>query len=121
MNEKGMQKLNGDKVTLGADASIAAGPVGRTASAQTDVRLDAEILSWSRAKGLFAGLALDGATLRPDEDANRDLYGEKLKNNEILLSDRRPPAEAASFVADLNRYSHVEGSSADRMRKSTPK
>jgi lipid-binding SYLF domain-containing protein len=70
MNQRGMDRLLGDKFTLGADASVAAGPVGRTATAETDAKLTAEILAWSRAKGLFAGVALKGATLRPDEKEN---------------------------------------------------
>ena len=72
MNRKGIDKLIGDKFTLGADASVAAGPVGRTANAQTDVKLDAEILGYSRAKGLFAGVSLEGATLRQDGDNIRE-------------------------------------------------
>src|SRR5579862_5322097 len=74
MNRHGMDRLMGDKFTLGADASVAAGPVGRTATADTDVRVTAEILAWSRVKGLFAGIALTGATMRPDNDANEELY-----------------------------------------------
>src|ERR1043165_4511290 len=75
MNRKGIDKLIGDKFTLGADASVAAGPVGRNATAQTNVRLDAEILGYSRSKGLFAGVSLEGATLRPDKDDNSDFHG----------------------------------------------
>src|ERR1051325_129323 len=75
MNRHGLDQLMRDKFTLGADASIAAGPVGRTGSAQTDARLDAEILSWSRSKGLFAGIALKGATMRPDKKENASLFG----------------------------------------------
>src|SRR5579872_1671029 len=82
MNRHGMDRLMGDKFTLGADASVAAGPVGRTASADTDARMSAEILAWSRAKGLFAGIALNGATMRPDTDANEELYGHKIGNQE---------------------------------------
>ena len=73
MNQHGMDKLMGDKFTLGADASVAAGPVGRTAKADTDLKMTAEILAWSRAKGLFAGISLNGATLRPDEDVDEAL------------------------------------------------
>src|ERR1043165_1593832 len=95
MNRKGIDKLIGDKFTLGADASIAAGPVGRTANAQTNVRLDAEILGYSRAKGLFAGVSLEGATLRQDMDNIRDFYGKEISPRAILLDATvAMPAEA---------------------------
>ena len=80
MNERGADKLLSSKFTLGAEGSVAAGPVGRTATAQTDAQMHAEILSWSRSQGLFAGLALEGATLRQDLDDNATLYGKKLEN-----------------------------------------
>jgi len=115
MNRTGMDKLLGDKFTLGADASVAAGPVGRTANAETDVRMSAEILAWSRAKGLFAGIALKGATLRPDAKENEKLYGRALTNREILMGNVRPPADAQALVGALDRSSrrHTEGG-ADR-------
>ena len=72
LNQGGMNKLMSDKFTLGADAAVAAGPVGRTASAQTDAQMNAEILSWSRSQGVFAGISLSGATLRPDQDLNKN-------------------------------------------------
>ena len=104
MNRKGVDKLIGDKFTIGADASAAAGPVGRQASAQTNIRLDAEILTYSRAKGLFAGVALDGATLRPDKDDIRDFYGKDIDARKLLLegsvampSEARPLASALSW------------------------
>ncbi len=75
MNQKGMERLTASKFTLGGDASVAAGPVGRSSTAQTDVTMKAEILSWSRSRGVFGGLALDGATLRPDEETNKAMYG----------------------------------------------
>jgi lipid-binding SYLF domain-containing protein len=106
MNQSGMNKLLGDKITLGADASVAAGPVGRSASAQTDLKMSAEILAWSRSKGLFAGVALNGATLRPDEKTDRELYGRALTNREILMGNVRPPAAADSLVAALDQYSN---------------
>jgi SH3 domain-containing YSC84-like protein 1 len=105
MNDSGVKKLLESKFTLGADASVAAGPVGRTSSAETDVQLRAEILSWSRSRGLFAGLALSGATLRPDDDWNKDLYGSDLTNREILKGDRRPPAAANKLLSVLGKYS----------------
>src|SRR4029079_8168069 len=83
MTERGSQKLLESKFTLGAEGSVAAGPVGRTATAQTDAQMHADILSWSRSQGLFAGLALEGATLRQDLDDNATLYGKKLENKDI--------------------------------------
>src|ERR1700730_3092453 len=83
MNERGMRRLLEDKFTLGAEASVAAGPVGRQTTAQTDVQMSAEMLSWSRSKGLFAGIALTGATLRPDNETNQEMYGTKLTAKEI--------------------------------------
>src|SRR5215831_12036963 len=85
MNESGMKRLLSDKFTIGGEASAAAGPVGRQTSANTDVLLHAEILSWSRSRGLFAGLSLDGATLRPDTEENERLYGKDVSNRQILL------------------------------------
>jgi lipid-binding SYLF domain-containing protein len=115
MSRRGMDKLTEDKFTLGADASVAAGPVGRTANANTDLKLDAEILAWSRAKGLFAGISLNGATLRPDSDSNEKLYGRKLTNREILMGGTHPPASAEPLISNLNRYSSY--SNADRSRQ----
>jgi lipid-binding SYLF domain-containing protein len=108
MNERGMRRLLEDKVTLGAEATVAAGPVGRQTAASTDVQISAEILSWSRAKGLFAGIALHGATLRPDNDVNEELYGIKLTNKDILMGGQTPPAAAMDLIRALNRYSPRE-------------
>jgi lipid-binding SYLF domain-containing protein len=108
MNEGGMDRLLSDKVTLGGEASVAAGPVGRTATAQTDVEMHAEVLSWSRSQGLFAGIALEGATLRPDMDDNAAIYGKRLGNREIVTGGIRVPHSAAKLVAELNRYSARE-------------
>jgi lipid-binding SYLF domain-containing protein len=105
MNKRGMQKLLGDKFTLGADASVAAGPVGRTVNAGTDVRMDAEILAWSRAKGLFAGISLTGATLRNDADVNAELYGRKIDNKEVLGGAVEPPPASQALRATLDKYS----------------
>jgi len=105
MNEHGMRDLDKDKFTLGGDASVAAGPVGRTATANTDAYMTAEILSWSRSKGLFAGVSLSGATLRPDRDGNKELYGEKLDNQQILMTTKEPPAAARALIAELDKYS----------------
>jgi lipid-binding SYLF domain-containing protein len=106
MNRKGIEKLIGDKFTLGADASAAAGPVGRDASAQTNVRLDAEILTYSRAKGLFAGVSLNGATLRQDKDDNTEFYGKEMNGRAILLEATVPmPEEAKALAAALSHES----------------
>jgi lipid-binding SYLF domain-containing protein len=114
MNERGADKLLSSKFTLGAEGSVAAGPVGRTATAQTDAQLHAEILSWSRSQGLFAGLALEGATLRQDLDDNAELYGKKLENRAIVTSGVRAPQAAAKLLSLLNRYSaHKTISKAD--------
>ena len=123
MNERGMRRLLEDKVTLGAEATVAAGPVGRQTAASTDVQMSAEILSYSRAKGLFAGIALHGATLRPDNEVNEELYGSKLTNREILTGGQKPPAGASELITALNRYSPreekdkpVESRAADRVK-----
>jgi len=108
MNERGAAKLLASKFTLGAEGSVAAGPVGRTATAQTDAQMHAEILSWSRSQGLFAGLALEGATLRQDLDDNAGLYGRKLENREIVTSAVHVPRAAARLIALLNKYSARE-------------
>ena len=118
MNESGKRRLLEDKVTLGAEATVAAGPVGRQTSASTDVQMTAEILSWSRAKGLFAGIALHGATLRPDNDANEELYGSKLTNKEILAGGQKTPPVAIELITALDRYSPREdGHMGDADRK----
>jgi SH3 domain-containing YSC84-like protein 1 len=104
MNESGMRKLLSDKFTIGGEAEAAAGPVGREASARTDVMLHAEILSWSRSRGLFAGLSLEGSTLRPDDSENEKLYGRKISNQRILEGEVRVPEAVRPLVAELNRY-----------------
>jgi lipid-binding SYLF domain-containing protein len=109
MTERGADKLLASKFTLGAEGSVAAGPVGRTATAQTDAQLHADILSWSRSQGLFAGLALEGATLRQDLDDNSTLYGKKLENRDIVTTGVRAPKAAAALMSLLNRYSPKEG------------
>jgi lipid-binding SYLF domain-containing protein len=108
MSERGSDKLLSSKFTLGAEGSVAAGPVGRTATAQTDAQLHADILSWSRSQGLFAGLALEGATLRQDLDDNATLYGKKLENRNIVTGGVRAPKAAAKLIALLNQYSSRE-------------
>jgi lipid-binding SYLF domain-containing protein len=118
MNERGADKLLSSKFTLGAEGSVAAGPVGRTATAQTDAQMHAEILSWSRSQGLFAGLALEGATLRQDLDDNATLYGKQLENRDIVTSGVRPPKAAAGLLAQLNRISSREGQQVGQAAKS---
>jgi lipid-binding SYLF domain-containing protein len=108
MSERGADKLLASKFTLGAEGSVAAGPVGRTATAQTDAQLHADILSWSRSQGLFAGLALEGATLRQDLDDNNTIYGKRLENRDIVTTKRRIPAAATKLVDVLNKYSARE-------------
>ena len=108
MNERGADKLLASKFTLGAEGSVAAGPVGRTATAQTDVQMHADILSWSRSQGLFAGVALEGATLRQDLDDNAAIYGKKIENREIVTQRRRMPPAASKLIGELNKYSARE-------------
>jgi lipid-binding SYLF domain-containing protein len=108
MSERGADKLLSSKFTLGAEGSVAAGPVGRTATAQTDAQMHADILSWSRSQGLFAGIALEGATLRQDLDDNATLYGKKLENRDIVTKGIRAPKAAAKLIALLNQYSTRE-------------
>ena len=104
MNQRGMDKLMKDKFTVGADASAMAGPVGRSAEAKTDAMMHAEILSYSRSRGVFAGASLEGATLRPDNDDNRELYGQSVTQDSILAGRVPPPASANALYAELNRY-----------------
>ena len=108
MSERGADKLLDSKFTLGVEGSAAAGPVGRTATAQTDAQMRADILSWSRTQGLFAGVALEGATLREDLDDNAVLYGKKLENRTIVTTGVHPPKAAAKLLELLNRFSFKE-------------
>jgi SH3 domain-containing YSC84-like protein 1 len=103
MNDRGAKGILSSKVKLGADASIAAGPVGRDASAETDATMRAEILSYSRARGLFAGISLEGSTIRPDNDANRRIYGEKISARDIVMvQGTQVPSAAESLISTLN-------------------
>jgi len=104
MNDQGMDHLLSSKFTVGAEAKVAAGPVGRDASAQTDITLTAEILAWSRSRGAFAGIALEGATLSEDRTENKALYGKDISNTDIVRGNIAPPAIAASFMAALSKY-----------------
>jgi len=113
MSERGADKLLSSKFTLGGEASVAAGPVGRTATAQTDAQMHAEILSWSRSQGLFAGIAVEGATLRQDLDDNATLYGKKLQNREIVTKGTPVPRSGHALITLLNKYSLRETSRSD--------
>jgi lipid-binding SYLF domain-containing protein len=105
MSRQGAEKLMASKFTLGGDASVAAGPVGRTSSAETDLQLHAEILTYSRTRGVFAGVSLNGATLRPDRDTNKELYDADLSNQDIVNGKVTAPAKAADLRSHLSRYS----------------
>lgn len=106
MNPRGAESLMGSKVKLGADASAAAGPKGRSAEGATDVVMRAEMLSYSRSRGLFAGVSLEGSTLRPDNRANRKLYGHEISVKDILRNGKvRTPGAAHDLIAELNKYS----------------
>jgi len=104
MNQHGMDKLVKDKFTIGADASAMAGPVGRSTQAQTDAMMHAEILSYSRSRGLFAGVSLEGATLRPDNDDNAKIYGPNVTHEQILHGKVQPTASARALLDTLSSY-----------------
>lgn len=105
MNERGATKLLSTKFTLGGEGLVAAGPVGREATAQTDAAMRAEILSWSRARGIFAGISLQGATLRQDLDDNTVIYGKRITNKEIVQGPLETPKAAEALISLLNKYS----------------
>lgn len=108
MNKHGMDKLLQDKFTVGGDASAMAGPIGRSASADTDAQMHAEILSYSRARGVFAGITLNGSTLRPEKEDDKLLYGSDVTQQEILNGNVKPPAGAETLYTALNRYAPVK-------------
>jgi lipid-binding SYLF domain-containing protein len=103
MNDGGAKSLLNNKVKLGADASVAAGPVGRTAEASTNASMQAQMLSYSRSQGVFGGVSLSGSTLRPDGDANKNLYGQKVKPEEIIAGKVPMPPEAQQLISDLQK------------------
>jgi lipid-binding SYLF domain-containing protein len=115
-NEKGMQKLLSSNFQIGADASAAAGPVGRHAEAGTDWKMDTEILTYSRAKGAFAGLTLEGASLRQDDDSRHAIYGRNVTTRAILLGKAAPPAAAKPFLAEV-REAKAQAVSAGKDKK----
>jgi lipid-binding SYLF domain-containing protein len=108
MNESGANKLMKSEFTLGGEGAVMAGPVGRAASAETDAYLRAEILSYSRSRGLFAGIALKGSTLRSDDSDNKKIYGKDIKHEDILHARVPAPSVAQPLIAILNKYSSVE-------------
>jgi len=108
MNERGKTKLLEDKFTVGGDASVMAGSVGRSAQASTDAQLHAEILAYSRARGLFGGVSLEGATLRPDTDDNRDIYGPAARQSEIVNGKFPATAAARPLIDELMKDPPVE-------------
>jgi lipid-binding SYLF domain-containing protein len=106
MNKQGLNSLLSDKFEIGADASVAAGPVGRQAGASTDVKLDAQILSYSRSKGLFAGLELKGVVIKPDKDDMRDVYGDNVTAKAVLQENKvNAPDSVRALPSTLGRYS----------------
>jgi lipid-binding SYLF domain-containing protein len=107
MNDHALQSLMSDKFKLGADASVAAGPVGRNAAAGTDLKLNAEILSYSRSKGIFAGVSLDGAVMQADKNGDKAMYGDDVNRHEILDGKVAVPASARGLVEELGGYAHV--------------
>ncbi len=109
MNRSGEDKLMKDKFTFGGDASVMAGPVGRSGNAETDAAMKAEILAYSRSRGVFAGVSLEGATMRSDNDDNAKIYGKPVTMREILHGDVRPPESASSLYSVLNRYAPLKG------------
>ena len=104
MNEAGMARLTSSKFTLGGEASVAAGPVGRDSQAMTDATMKAEILSYSRAQGVFGGISLNGSTLRPDNDANKAIYGKEVVPMDVLSGKVALPANAKALVEKLAQY-----------------
>jgi lipid-binding SYLF domain-containing protein len=109
MDQRSMKGILSSKFTLGGAAEVAAGPVGRSSTAQTDASMRAKVLSYSRSRGVFAGIALTGATLRQDLDENNEMYGSSTSNEQVLNGGLKPPAAAADLLALLNKYSQREG------------
>jgi len=111
-NNKGLRSLLSDKFKIGADATAAAGPVGRHAAADTDAKMNAEILTYSRSKGLFAGISLDGAVVQADKSGDHAMYGERITRREILNGSVRVPASAEPLLRNIARYAPAERASA---------
>ena len=104
MNERGVERLLSNQFKVGADAAVAAGPIGRQASAQTDITMRAEMLAWSRSRGVYAGIALEGSTFRQDTSENKDLYGREIANKEIVTGKVAVPPAAQGFLSALSKY-----------------
>ena len=109
MDERSQKGILSSKFTLGGSADVAAGPVGRSSTAQTDATMNAKILSYSRSRGVFAGIALTGATLRNDLDENKEIYGKPLTNEEVVNGNVKPPDAAADLLALLGKYPRSKG------------
>ncbi len=107
MNDNGMKHLLASKFELGADASVAAGPVGRHAEGNTDWKMRAEVLTYSRARGIFAGVSLNGAVIKQDKDATREFYGHMVTSNATLKGEIEPPAAANAFLTDLAKWAQA--------------
>ncbi len=118
MNKGAEKRLLSSQFTLGADASVAAGPVGRTAAADTGGYMTAELLSWSRSHGVFAGVSLNGATLRQDGETNQLVYGKELTNKQIIEGDMPAPKDAAQLVAALDKYSERQTPATQQAKQS---
>jgi lipid-binding SYLF domain-containing protein len=112
MNEEGARELMKSEFTVGGDAAAMAGPVGRTVTAETDAYMHAKILSYSRSRGVFAGVALKGSTLRSDDDANRVIYGRSVRHEDILKGQVKAPPAAAGLISLLTSYSRRESNGA---------
>lgn len=117
MNERGADSILNSKVKLGGDASVAAGPVGRDASADTDAYMRAEILSYSRTRGLFAGVSLEGSTLRPDDDATADVYGRKLTAREIVMGGNISVPKSGRHLVSVLQKNAPRNESKESARK----
>jgi lipid-binding SYLF domain-containing protein len=111
MNDRGLQSLLSDKFKIGADVTAAAGPVGRHAAADTDAKMNAEILTYSRSKGLFAGVSLDGAVVQADQSGNLTMYGENVDRREILNGSVRVPEAAEPLLKEIAQYTRAEQAS----------
>jgi len=121
MNEKGAEKLMKSEFTLGAEAGVMAGPVGRTTTAETDALMRAEMLSYSRSRGVFAGATLGGGTLRSDDEDNTALYGHPVEHRAVLMGKVAKPAAAAPLYTALHKYAVTSpGTKGERARKATP-
>lgn len=109
MNRHGMERIAADKFTIGADVSAAAGPVGRQTGAHTDISMNAELLTWSRVHGLFAGISLDGTVVKKDGGEDRRVYGREVTNREVLFARVRRPAVARVLIVELDRFPRARG------------